>query len=177
MLIREQILYFGLPSAAILSAELYRQTTQQTQPQLLSPASSIPNLPRSELIRNLSVFVSAMEWASSPSDGNYSLCCRARRHLSRVLDEILEQSTNLSTPTPGAQTVSLAPPLDSSAPYEGNNDATLGLSNGIGQSGMSLAGNEALPPLGLDDNWQNVEFFLDGLVDSNVDTMDWNLGL
>ena len=40
------------------------------------------------------------------------------------------------------------------------------------------SGASGLPTLpGLEDDWQNMEFFLDGLVDNNVDMMDWNLGL
>ncbi|KAF2103596.1 hypothetical protein NA57DRAFT_72575 [Rhizodiscina lignyota] len=181
------ILYYGLPSAALLSAELYRQQAQQPPPSsqsFLSTANTVP-LPRSELIRNLSVFVSAMEWASSPSDGNYSLCVRARRHLSRVLDEILEQPASMSPPpaaAPGLNTT-----LANGGEQDGTDDAlneqaaagTLAAMAGVSKmDGMPPPSSQGLGSMpGQDDDWQNMEFFLDGLVDNNIDMMDWNLGL
>lgn len=116
-----------------------------------------------------------MEWASSPSDGNYSLCCRARAHLSRVLDEILEQSANISSPSTGTQVASLVPPLtDGTTAAEGNSPSGFSQLNGL-EDGVGL-GNNTLPTM-TEDNWQNMEFFLDGLIDNNTDMMDWNLGL
>jgi hypothetical protein len=53
-----QSIFYGLPSAALLAIELLRQ-----QQQNLSLSAEIP---RSETIKNLSVFISSLEWVVSP---------------------------------------------------------------------------------------------------------------
>lgn len=60
-----QIVYHGIPSAAILSVELLKQSK--------SPQDWRVSLPRSEIIQNLSIFIGALEWVR-PSEGNYTLC-------------------------------------------------------------------------------------------------------
>ena len=60
-----QIVYTGIPSAAILSVELLKQSK--------FPQDWRVSLPRSETIQNLSVFIGALEWVR-PSEGNYTLC-------------------------------------------------------------------------------------------------------
>lgn len=71
--------------------------------------------------------------------------------------------------------IGLAPPLtDGSTAAEGNSPSGFSLANGLGES-VGL-GNAPMPTLN-DDNWQNMEFFLDGLIDNNTDMIDWNLGL
>lgn len=73
----------GLPAAGILAVELLRQEqTRQYAPDIL---------PRSEIIQDLSVFVSALA-AVEPGDGNFSICDQGRRALKRVLDQILSPS-------------------------------------------------------------------------------------
>ena len=69
--LKGQIVYHGIPSAAILSVELLRQSR--------SPQDCRVSLPRSETIQNLSIFIGALEWvrpseASEASEGNYTLC-------------------------------------------------------------------------------------------------------
>ncbi|KAK1142145.1 hypothetical protein N8T08_008071 [Aspergillus melleus] len=76
------ILYYGLPSASVLTLELLHQTQDA--------ASSSIKLPRAELIRNLSVFVSCLSWVSRPSHGNYQTCKEVEKKLSHILDQILD---------------------------------------------------------------------------------------
>lgn len=60
-----QIVYHGIPAAAILSVELLKQSK--------FPQDWRLSLPRSEIIQNLSIFIGALEWVR-PSEGNYTLC-------------------------------------------------------------------------------------------------------
>ena len=52
-----------------------------------------PSISRSELIRNLSVFISCLEWVGGPGDGNHALLSRARKKLALILDEVLDCNT------------------------------------------------------------------------------------
>jgi hypothetical protein len=78
------MLFYGLPSACVLAFELLRQ--EQT------PGPHAIVLPRSEIIRNLTVFVSCLSWIAvpSPSHGNYAACKDVEKKLSRILDRILD---------------------------------------------------------------------------------------
>lgn len=78
------MLYYGLPSACVLAFEILRQNQK--------PGPHPVVLPRSEIIRNLSVFVSCLAWVASPSPshGNYAACKEVEKKLSRILDQILE---------------------------------------------------------------------------------------
>ncbi|KAK5998049.1 hypothetical protein PT974_00419 [Cladobotryum mycophilum] len=76
------VLYYGLPSASVLTLELLRQT-QEIEPQTVK-------LPRAEIIRNLSVFVSCLSWVARPTHGNYHMCREAEKKLSHFLNQILD---------------------------------------------------------------------------------------
>ncbi|KAJ5103389.1 hypothetical protein N7532_003918 [Penicillium argentinense] len=75
-------LTYGLPTASVLLLELLRQSHE--------PGPHNVELPRSELIRNLSVFVSLLSWVSRPGHGNYHTCKEAEKKLSRILDQLLD---------------------------------------------------------------------------------------
>ncbi|KAJ5132444.1 hypothetical protein N7448_006602 [Penicillium atrosanguineum] len=75
-------LTYGLPSASVLLLELLHQSHQP------GPHSVV--LPRAELIRNLSVFISLLSWVSRPGHGNYRTCKEAEKNLSRILDRLLD---------------------------------------------------------------------------------------
>ncbi|KAF2437123.1 hypothetical protein EJ08DRAFT_578120 [Tothia fuscella] len=89
-------IFYGLPSAAILSIELLRQ-------QQLSDRPHVP-LPRAEIIRNVSVFISSLEWVARPDDGNFDLCQGAKLMLEKILDSILDYQ-----PVPSAESLQSAP--------------------------------------------------------------------
>jgi hypothetical protein len=55
-------------------------------------------LPRGEIIRKISVFISALEWVARPDDGNYEICQGAKVLLEKVLDSILDVHPVESTP-------------------------------------------------------------------------------
>ncbi|KAF2453934.1 hypothetical protein BDY21DRAFT_292085, partial [Lineolata rhizophorae] len=70
----------GLPSAGLIAIELLKQE------QLFGIAQT--SLPRSEIIQDLSVFVSHLG-AVKPVDGSYQSCHHGRRILKRILDRLL----------------------------------------------------------------------------------------
>ncbi|KAF4156224.1 hypothetical protein CNMCM6936_008987 [Aspergillus lentulus] len=76
------ILYYGLPSASVLTLELLRQSRE------VGPHAIV--LPRAELIRNLSVFLSCLSWVARPGHGNYQTCKEVEKKLSHILDQILD---------------------------------------------------------------------------------------
>ncbi|EPS29977.1 hypothetical protein PDE_04927 [Penicillium oxalicum 114-2] len=75
-------LTYGVPSSGVLLLELLHQSHQP------GPHSVV--LPRAELIRNLSVFVSMLSWVARPGHGNYRTCKEAEKNLSRILDQVLD---------------------------------------------------------------------------------------
>lgn len=50
------------------------------------------SLSRSELVRNLSEFLSCLEWVAASGEGNYIACDRAAKILTALLDENLNGS-------------------------------------------------------------------------------------
>ncbi|KAF7593608.1 hypothetical protein BBP40_011126 [Aspergillus hancockii] len=77
-----QILYYGVPSASILTLELLHQSQ--------GIGSHPVPLPRAETIRNLSVFLSCLSWVRRPTYGNYQTCKEAEKKLSHILDQIID---------------------------------------------------------------------------------------
>ncbi|KAJ5514051.1 Acyl-CoA N-acyltransferase [Penicillium fimorum] len=76
------VLTYGVPSASVLLLELLRQSHE--------PGPHTVSLPRAELIRNLSVFISFLSWVAGPGHGNYHTCKQAEKKLSRILDQLLD---------------------------------------------------------------------------------------
>ncbi|KAE8145297.1 putative C6 transcription factor [Aspergillus avenaceus] len=76
------ILYYGLPSASVLTLELLHQTQELS--------THAVSLPRAEIIRNLSVFLSCLSWVPRPTHGNYHTCKEAEKTLSHILDQIID---------------------------------------------------------------------------------------
>ncbi|KAI9928962.1 hypothetical protein MW887_001355 [Aspergillus wentii] len=76
------VLSYGLPSASLLILELLHQN------QGLGPHPIA--LPRAELIRNLSIFISCLSWVARPGHGNYHTCKQVEKRLSQILDQILD---------------------------------------------------------------------------------------
>jgi hypothetical protein len=86
-------IFYGLPPSALLAIELLRQQQATSgQPQV--------RLPRAEIIRNISVFISSLEWVAKPDDGNYDLCQGARSMLDGILNAILDSHPASSEQTP-----------------------------------------------------------------------------
>jgi hypothetical protein len=75
------MLYFCLPSAGVLALEL-RRCTLENRP--------LPGtVSRADVIRNLSVLISCLEWVVLPGDGNHRLCKELNQMMALVLDEVL----------------------------------------------------------------------------------------
>ncbi|KAI1478200.1 hypothetical protein F4774DRAFT_419522 [Daldinia eschscholtzii] len=92
------ILYYGVPSASILTSALLDITR--------NPSRTLPpGINGSLLIRNLSVLVSHLESGTSPSETNHEFCMQAARLISRNLDQILSGFTasTITTPSNSAQ--------------------------------------------------------------------------
>lgn len=77
-----QVLTYGVPSASVLLLEFLRQSHE--------PGPHNVPLPRAELIRNLSVFVSLLSRFAVPGHGNYNTCKQAERKLAHILDRVLD---------------------------------------------------------------------------------------
>ncbi|KAF2760603.1 hypothetical protein EJ05DRAFT_290516 [Pseudovirgaria hyperparasitica] len=75
------LLSFGLPVAGVLTTELRNCTISNT------PLDK--SIPRSTLIRNLSVLIGCLEWLPEPHK-YYSLCKDASEKLGSMLDEALD---------------------------------------------------------------------------------------
>lgn len=75
------ILFYCLPGAGVLALELRRCTLEN---------KSLPeSISRADLIRNLSVLISCLEWSVLPGDGNHKICNELNKMLALVLDEVL----------------------------------------------------------------------------------------
>ena len=75
------VLFYCLPSAGVLALELRRCTLEHV------PLPS--TVSRADIIRNLSVLISCVEWAIVPDDGNHRLCSELNKMIALVLDEVL----------------------------------------------------------------------------------------
>ncbi|KAJ5439710.1 uncharacterized protein N7458_010708 [Penicillium daleae] len=75
-------LTYGVPSSGVLLLELLHQSHK--------PGPHNVVLPRAELVRNLSVFISMLSWIARPGHGNYRTCKEAEKNLSRILDQVLD---------------------------------------------------------------------------------------
>ncbi|KAL3479202.1 hypothetical protein BJX99DRAFT_245031 [Aspergillus californicus] len=122
------MLYFGLPSASILAFELLRQTQDGSH-----PAVHLPLLPRAEVIRNLSVFVSCLGWVAKPGQGNWSTCRAVEKMLSEVLDRVLDPNPN-PDPNPARLVGADDPDVAGNANVNGNWGLDLGGAQGILES-------------------------------------------
>ncbi|KAE8138668.1 hypothetical protein BDV38DRAFT_281967 [Aspergillus pseudotamarii] len=76
---------YGLPSAELLATELL-----QSSKSVLSP--TYPNLPRAEIIRELTLYISCLSWVARPGSGNLGFCKKVKAKLTRILDQILDPS-------------------------------------------------------------------------------------
>lgn len=82
------LLFYCFPAAGLLALELRKCTIQGV---------SLPStVTRADVIRNLSVLTSCLEWIVLPGDGNHKLCSELNKMLAVVLDEVLnyEPSAN-----------------------------------------------------------------------------------
>ncbi|PVI00547.1 hypothetical protein DM02DRAFT_388285 [Periconia macrospinosa] len=135
------VLFYCLPSAGVLALELRRCTLENVQlPDTVS---------RADIIRNLSVLISCMDWSVFPEDGNHKLCRELNKMLSLVLDEVL----NYQPPINGAQS--------------DNNDSAL---QGLGPGFFDLPTVDGIEPIPTESedflnwltdnaNWNNTSLF------------------
>lgn len=102
------VLFYCLPSAGVLALELRRCTLENV------PLPS--TVSRADIIRNLSVLISCLEWAILPGDGNHKLCSELNKMLALVLDEVLNYQ----------------PPANNESQGEGGNAGVVGAGGGAG---------------------------------------------
>ncbi|KAI1803421.1 hypothetical protein F4811DRAFT_524737 [Daldinia bambusicola] len=110
------ILYYGVPSAAILTSALLDITRNPSK--TLPPGVNGPLL-----IRNLSVLISHLENATSPGETNYEFCIQAAEVISRNLDQILSGFNTSTAPTPSNPAQGLDNSPDTWAARIGNFDS------------------------------------------------------
>ena len=97
---------YGVPSAGVLCVELLKA--------LKSPDLERPVIPRAEVIRKLSIFVSCLEWARPP-DETYTLCGHMHKIISHIMDQVLSNNVSLehqSVAVNREMDVPLDPPID-----------------------------------------------------------------
>jgi hypothetical protein len=83
------ILFYCFPAAGVLALELRRCTIERI---------ALPEqVPRSNIIRNLSMLTSCLEWILLPGDGNIKLCSELNKMLAMVLDEVLNYQPPCTT--------------------------------------------------------------------------------
>lgn len=76
---------YGVPSAGVLCVELLKATN--------SPGTSQTKMPRAEIIRKLSIFISCLEWGR-PTDESYNLCGHMHKIISHIMDQVLAPPTS-----------------------------------------------------------------------------------
>ncbi|KAJ5620083.1 hypothetical protein N7510_004067 [Penicillium lagena] len=103
--------YFGLPSAGILAIELLRRTQNP------HPRPNERPFPRSEVIQNLSILASHIQYIILPQKGNYEVCQRGRKAILYILDHVLSTRTDA--------TASVAPVPNDVIPTDWLNDEWL----------------------------------------------------
>ncbi|KAH8592975.1 hypothetical protein B0O99DRAFT_689190 [Bisporella sp. PMI_857] len=77
------LMCWGVPAAGVLCVQLLNQMKAPLNPQFLNL-----NLPRSEIVQNLSLLIGFLDWVR-PAAGNYQLCGRMRQIIKQILDRIL----------------------------------------------------------------------------------------
>jgi hypothetical protein len=82
------ILFHCSPAAGVLALELRRCTIEGV------PLPS--TVSRADIIRNLSVLTSCLEWSVLPGDGNLKLCNELNKMLALVLDEVLNYEPSVN---------------------------------------------------------------------------------
>ncbi|KAF1838317.1 hypothetical protein BDW02DRAFT_565142 [Decorospora gaudefroyi] len=75
------ILFYCSPAAGVLALELRRCT--------INGVPLPDTISRADVIRNLSVLTSCLDWLVLPGDGNHKLCNELNKMLALVLDEVL----------------------------------------------------------------------------------------
>ena len=75
------IMCYGIPSSGVICVELLKQMKQ--------PRSAPLQMPRSEVIQNLSLLVGFLEWVR-PTAANSALCGRMSVIIKRILDQVLD---------------------------------------------------------------------------------------
>lgn len=112
------VLFYCLPSAGVLALELRRCTLENV------PLPS--TVSRADIIRNLSVLISCVEWAIVPDDGNHRLCSELNKMIALVLDEVLNYQ----------------PPSN-----EGQGDGASTVLNGVGAGFFDLPMIDGMEPI------------------------------
>ncbi|KAK3166840.1 hypothetical protein OEA41_009965 [Lepraria neglecta] len=107
---------YGVPSAGVLCVELLKATK--------SPSSDQLNIPRSEVMQKLSIFISCLEWAR-PENETYTLCGHMHKIISHIMDQIL--APNPTTEIQSADAMDTIAPSD--LPMEEDTDWLQWLNN------------------------------------------------
>ena len=78
------IMSYGMPSIGLLCTQLLKQVKHPEQAEI--------KLPISEIVQNLSLMISFLEWIR-PTAGSYKLCQPLSKVIRRVIDQLLEPAS------------------------------------------------------------------------------------
>lgn len=124
-----QFLYYGLPGAGTLAAELHQST--------LSRVSIQTSVPVSKIIRDLSVLLSYFERERLPDRPDFQVCTHIGKMIGALLDDTLNRglpdSTQLQRPQPHQE----RPELSGSFPHEGLDGLNLATDSTASQAFLS----------------------------------------
>ncbi|KAH8689026.1 hypothetical protein BGW36DRAFT_76206 [Talaromyces proteolyticus] len=115
-------LIYGFPAAGVLIKALQSEARHGTE---FNYTGS-----RSELIRNLSVFISHLDTLERPGHGNHALFSRASKAFSAIIDEILEPRLSVSNNRGNYAAVKHSGDESISATWNENDDALNFINNG-----------------------------------------------
>ncbi|KAF7596683.1 hypothetical protein BBP40_000606 [Aspergillus hancockii] len=107
---------YGLPSAELLAMELLHPSNSPSAP-------SHPRLPRAEIIRELTLYISCLSWVARPGSGNFGFCKRVKAKLTRILDQIIDPS--YATPSSNDNRGATASNVSGSYPESLDSDSTM----------------------------------------------------
>ncbi|RAQ57303.1 fungal specific transcription factor [Aspergillus flavus] len=154
--IREQytwiFLFYALPAAGVVATELHRCTVSRVP----LPCS----IPRSRIIRNLSLLVSWFESANPPNNSTHQACVEVTKAMIKLLDDTLDYPSRgqmADGPQPGT----------GNRPAPNNSDRVGDSSHLIGMSLNAHEQDETIPNV---DTLETSEDFLNWLDELGLDT-------
>ncbi len=151
------LMCWGVPYSGVLCVELLKQVK--------APHTTTLNIPRSEIVQNLSLLIGFLEWVK-PAAGNYQLCGRMKLIIKRILDQILNP----------------APPPSQSAPPSSQESAGTAATNaqtgidpvGANINGQPVMGFDATNGSGFDQQQVGFDDGSDGF--DWLNNVDWSRG-
>ncbi|KAE8131229.1 hypothetical protein BDV38DRAFT_288897 [Aspergillus pseudotamarii] len=145
-------LFYALPAAGVVATELHRCTVSRVP----LPCS----IPRSRIIRDLSLLVSWFESANPLTSETHKACVEVTKAMVKLLDDTLDYPS-------GAQTTDGSQPSTGNQPASNHGDRIRDSSHSIGVSLNAYDQGETIPTV---DDLETSEDFLNWLDELGLDT-------